>query len=107
MLPVFDLSFVINRFISARSGSPVTFKCLYNAVILSRFTFCLNCRVDVASVASGFMNDVSSTCLYPVYCNQHNLRLEPVQWFLHQQIEGYPFYFLSVHFPFYGCFEQT
>ena len=63
MLPVFDISFFINRFISARSGSPVTFKCLYNAVILSRFTFCLNCRVDVASVASGSMNDVSSTCL--------------------------------------------
>ena len=48
---------------SARPGSPVTFKCLYNAVNLSCFTFCLNCRVDVASVVSGSMNDVSCVLL--------------------------------------------
>ena len=54
---------IINRSISARPGPTVTFKCLYNAVILSRFTFCLYCRVEVASVVSGSVNDVSSTLL--------------------------------------------
>ena len=48
---------------SARPGSPVTFKCLCNAVTLSRFAFCLNCRVDVPSVLSGFVNNVLSTLL--------------------------------------------
>ena len=48
---------------SARPGSSVTFKCLYNAVTLSRFTFYLNCRFDVASVESGSVNDVSCTLL--------------------------------------------
>ena len=60
---LYCLFFIINRFMLARPGSPVRFKCLYNAVILSRFTFCLNCRVDVASVVSGSVNDVSSTLL--------------------------------------------
>ena len=54
---------IINRSLSARPGSPVTLKCLFNAVILSRFSFCLNCRVDVALVVSGSVNDVSSTLL--------------------------------------------
>ena len=63
VLSVFEIFFIISRFISARPESPVTFKCLYNAIILSRFTFCLNCRVDVASVVSGSVNDVPSTLL--------------------------------------------
>ena len=63
MLPVFENFFIINRSISARPGSRVTFKCLYNAVILSSLTFCLNSKVDVASVPSGSVNDVLSTLL--------------------------------------------
>ena len=59
--PVFEFFLIINR--SARPGSHVTFKRLNNAVILSCFTFCLNCRVDVASVVSGSVNDVSATRL--------------------------------------------
>ena len=45
MLPVFEIFFSINRSISTRSGPPVTFKFLPNAVSLSRFIFCLNCKV--------------------------------------------------------------
>ena len=63
VLPVFEFFLIINWFTSARSESLVTFKCLYNAVILSSFTFCLNRKVDVASVVSGSVNDVSSTLL--------------------------------------------
>ena len=59
----FLIFFIINRSMSARPGSPVTFKCLYNAVTLFRFTFYLNCRFDVASVESGSVNDVSCTLL--------------------------------------------
>ena len=36
-------------------------------------------------------------CLYPVYCN-HNFRLEPVEWFLHQQ--GLSILFLVITFHF-------
>ena len=50
VLPVFEFFLIMNRSILARLGSPVTFKYLYNAVSLSRFTFCYNCRVDVTSV---------------------------------------------------------
>ena len=46
----------MNRSISARPGSPATFKCLYNALILPRFTFRLNCRVDVASLVSSSLS---------------------------------------------------
>ena len=53
----------LNQFKSIKSVSPVTFKCMYNAVSLSSFTFYLKCRFDVASVVSGFTNDVSSTLL--------------------------------------------
>ena len=63
VLPVFEIFFIINRSISARPGSRVTFKCLYNAVILSSLTFCLNSKADVTPVASGSMNDVLSTLL--------------------------------------------
>ena len=57
-------SFVsLNRSKSIKSRLPVTFRCLYIALILSRFTFCLNSRVDVASVVPGSMNDVSPTLL--------------------------------------------
>ena len=41
----------------------LTLKCLYNAASLSRFTLCFNRKVDVASVVSGYVNDVSSTLL--------------------------------------------
>ena len=52
-------SFVsLNLSRSVKSGLPVTFRCLYNVLILSRFTFCLNRSVDVVSVVSGSMNDV-------------------------------------------------
>ena len=51
----------LNRSRLIKSRLPVTFKCLYNAVSLSRFVFCFNRRVDVASVVSGSVNDVSST----------------------------------------------
>ena len=64
VLPALDFFFlIINRSILAKSGSSVTFRCLYNAVSLSRFTFCLNCKVDVAPVISGSVNDISSTLL--------------------------------------------
>ena len=63
MLPVFDFFLIINRSSLARTGSPVTFKYLYNAVILSSFTFCLNCRVDVAPEVSGTVNDTSPILL--------------------------------------------
>ena len=63
VLLVFEIFFIINRSLLGRPGSPVTFKCLYNAVILSRFTFYLNCRVDDASVVSVSVNDVLSTLL--------------------------------------------
>ena len=65
VLPVLDFFFflIINWSILAKSGSSVTFRCLYNAVSLSRFTFCLNCKVDVAPVISGSVNDISSTLL--------------------------------------------
>ena len=53
-----ELFLIINQSISSRPVSPAAFKCLYNAVILSRFTFCLNCMVDVALVLSGSVNDV-------------------------------------------------
>ena len=65
-LPVLDIFLIINRSISARPVSPVTFKCLYNAVSLSHFTFCLNCKVDVASMISGSVNDLTS--ILPVSC---------------------------------------
>ena len=61
---------------------------------LSRFTFCLNCRVDVASVASGSLNDVLSTLLVFGVPNYHNLRLgELLEWLLHQQTLDCPFDF--------------
>ena len=65
VLPVFKF-FIINSSISIRPGSPVTFNCLYNAVMISRLTICLNCRVDVASVVSGSVDDFSSTLLVSV-----------------------------------------
>ena len=57
----FYFFFIINRSISARSGSAVIFKCLYNEMNLSRFNFCLNCKLDVSSVVSRSINDVSSS----------------------------------------------
>ena len=72
MLPVFEFFFIINRSMSARPGLPVT----QGMWMMSRLP-----------------------CLYPVYCNHHNLCLEPVEWFLHQQIRVIHFIF-SVHFPF-------
>ena len=53
----------LNRSRLIKSRLPVTFKCLYNAPSLSRFTFCFSRKVDVASVVSGSVNDVSSTLL--------------------------------------------
>ena len=50
---------------SAKLGSPVTLKYLYNETILSRFSLCLNRSVDVVSVVSGTVNDVSS--ILPVF----------------------------------------
>ena len=48
---------------------PVTSKYLFNETILSRFSFCLRRKIDVTSVESGPMNDVSSTLLVPgVHC---------------------------------------
>ena len=63
VLCVLGFFLIINRSVAARPGLPVTFMCLHNAGNLPRFIFCLNCRVDVASVASGSVNDVSSTPL--------------------------------------------
>ena len=53
----------LNRSKLIKSGLPVTFKCLYNAASLSRFTFSFNCKLDVASAVAGSVNDVSSTLL--------------------------------------------
>ena len=92
VLPVFEFFLIINLSISSRPGSPVKVKCLYNEVILSGFTLCLICRVDVASLTSFTMMSLLP-CLYLVDWNHHNLRLEAVEWFLHQQIYDHPFYF--------------
>ena len=65
VVPLNDLDFFFlstNGSISGRSRSPVTFKCLYNAVSLSRYTFCLNCKLDATSVTSGTANDASLPC---------------------------------------------
>ena len=61
--PFFGSVVSLNPSRSIKSRLPVTVKCLYNAMSLSRFTFCLNRRVDVASVVSGTVNDVSSILL--------------------------------------------
>ena len=53
----------LNQSRSIRSILPVMFKCLYNAASLSRFTFYVSRKVDVASVVAGPINDVSSTVL--------------------------------------------
>ena len=53
----------LNRSSSIRSILPIMFKCLYNAASLPHFTFWFNDKVDVASVVSGSINDVSSTML--------------------------------------------
>ena len=53
----------LNRSRSIKSRLLVTFKCLYNAVSLSRFTFWFSRKVDVASVVAGSVNDASSTLL--------------------------------------------
>ena len=61
VLPAFGFFFfvlIINRSSLARFGSPVTSRYLYYALFVSSFTFCLNCRVDVASVEVGSVNDV-------------------------------------------------
>ena len=52
-----------SRFIQSQSRSSVTFKCLNNAARLSRFTFYLGRKVDVAclSVELGVVNVASST----------------------------------------------
>ena len=63
LLPVFEVFLIVNRSKSARPGSPVTFKYLYNEIILSRLSFCLSRSVDVVSMVSGSMNDVSPTLL--------------------------------------------
>ena len=63
MTPFFRSFVTLNRFKSIKSGLPVKFRCLYNALSLSRFTFCLNRRIDVASVVLGAANDVSSILL--------------------------------------------
>ena len=63
ILPVFEFFLIINLSRSARPGSPVTSRYLYNETILSRFSFCLKRKVDVPSVVSGRMNDISSTLL--------------------------------------------
>ena len=42
MTPFFGSFVSLNLSRSIKSGLPVTFKCLYNALSLSRFTFCLN-----------------------------------------------------------------
>ena len=63
MTPFLGSVVSLNQSRSIKSRLPVTFKCLYNAVSLSRFTFCLNRKVDVASVVSGTVNDVSPVLL--------------------------------------------
>ena len=60
MTPFLGSVVSLNLSRSIKLGLPVTFRCLYNAVSLSRFTFCLRCRVDVASAVSGSMNEVST-----------------------------------------------
>ena len=60
ILPVF---LIINQSKSARPGSPVTSRYLYNEMNLSRFRFCLNLSVNVTSVVPGSVNVISSTLL--------------------------------------------
>ena len=48
---------------SIKSRLPVTFKCLYNAASLPRFTFWFSRKVDVTSVVASSINDVSSILL--------------------------------------------
>ena len=54
-----------NRSMLARSGSVVTFKCLYNAASLSRFTFRFSPKTDVVSVVPESVNAVS--CVMHVF----------------------------------------
>ena len=63
MASFFGSSVSLNRLKSIRPRLPVTFKCLYNAASLSRLTFCVSRKVDVASVVAGTLNDVSSILL--------------------------------------------
>ena len=65
ILPAFKFFLIVNQSKCAKPGSPVTLRYLYNETILSRFSFCLKRKVDVTSVVSGTVNDVSSTLLVP------------------------------------------
>ena len=66
MAPFFGSLVSLSRPRSIKSRLPVTFKCLYNAAGLSRFTFWFNCKVGVASAVAGSVNDFSSFLLVPV-----------------------------------------
>ena len=83
MAPFSGFVVSLNRSRLIKSRLPVTFKCLYNVASLSHFGFYCRCKVDVASVVSGSVNDVSSTLLAFGDCNYHNLRLEPVEFLPH------------------------
>ena len=61
--PFFGSVVSLNRPRSIRSILPATFKCLYNVVSLCRFSFCLNCKVDVVFVVVGSVNAVSASIL--------------------------------------------
>ena len=68
ILPVFNFFFfffflILNWSRSTRPGSLVAPRYLYNGTILSRFSICFRREVEVASEASGTVNDVSSTLL--------------------------------------------
>ena len=63
ILPVFEFFLIMNLSRSARPGSPVTSRYLYNETILSRFNFCLRRKVDVASLAAGSVNHVLASIL--------------------------------------------
>ena len=100
VLPVFEFLLIVNRSKSARPGSPVTPRYLYNETFLSRFIYCLKRKFDFAPVAVGSVNDVSaSILLVPGFCNCHNLHLEPAEYFLCQQ-NWIVHFILSDHFSF-------
>ena len=61
MLPVFEI-------LPTRSKSTATLNCLYSAVSLSCFTFCLSCEFDVDClfVELGVANIVPSAVVFEV-----------------------------------------
>ena len=97
ILPVFEFFVIVNWSRFARPESPVTSKYLYNKTVSSRFGFCLNRKVDVASEASRTVNDVSSTLLLGVSYAHHN-HLRRLDFFINEHRIFHLFLVIAFHF---------